>query len=367
MVSNFISLFGFGFGPFLCVDTDNEPLVYFNPQVETCQEKIISLELEDPKSLESPSTPTTEDFIQAQVQQRLQLNSSDDSDDNQSMVTVCANSTEETFVLQPTDPDDFINANVFVKYTPSIIDGRPHSNLQTIVEVVNPMFAGDGTAKEIAIGGANDDGSLPSFDVDVGDDESEEYDGVVYRRELSINDKMKNVLAELKENEKVRLSLSRSMDEDEEDMDDGEEATDASASYEEKTGSIGTVFMVRERLINDFYDHQDPESSANQTFTVDTIDFAGDSQATVYANPGIDEFLANEIRHAQAEGEAVKARKEMLTLDLTQANDEPNEHNDDDDEDTTTPAETPTTPTSSLGANVNGGKKKRKKNKNKKK
>jgi hypothetical protein len=325
------------------------------------------LELEDPKSLESPSTPTTEDFIQAQVQQRLQL-SSDDSDDNQSMVTVCPNNTDETFVLQPTDPDDFINANVFVKYTPSIIDGRPHSNLQTIVEVVNPMFAGDGTAKEIAIGGASDDGSMPSFDVDVRGDESEQYDGVVYRRELSINDKMKNVLRELKENEKVRLSLSRSMDEDEEEVEDGEETTDASASYEEKTGSIGTVFMVRERLINDFYDHQDPENSANRTFTLDTIDFPDNSQATVYANPnvGIDEFLANEIRHAQPEGESVKARKETLTLDLSKASDEP-EHNDDDDEDTTTPAETPTTPTSSLGANVNGGKKKRKKNKNKKK
>lgn len=340
--------------------------VYFNPQVETCQEKIISLELEDPKSLESPTTPTTEDFIQAQLHQRFQL-SSEDSDDNHSMVTVYANNTEDTLYLNPTDPDDFINANVFVKYTPSIIDGRPPSNLQTIVEVVNPMLAGDGTAKEITIGRSNDDASLPSFDVvesGVDDDDGQHEDSVVYRRELSINDKMKNVLAELKENEKVRLSLSRSMDEDGEPT---ESENDASVSYEEKTGSIGTVFMVRERLINDFYDHEDPINTASDNFGQESIDSVDNTHATVYANPGVDEFLANEIRHAQATGESdsLKSRKETLTLDLNQVTDEP--ENDDDDEDTTN-ADTPTTPTGPLGANVNGGgKKKRKKNKNKKK
>lgn len=341
--------------------------VYFNPQVETCQEKIISLELEDPKSLESPTTPTTEDFIHAQVQQRLQF-TSDDSDDNQSMVTVCPNNTEDTLVLNPTDPDDYINANVFVKYTPSIIDGRPHSNLQTIVEVVNPMLAGDGTATEIAIGRTNDDASLPSFDVVAGDDDNE-HDGVVFRRELSINDKMKNVLKELKENEKVRLSLSRSMDEEEEEGEPVESESDANASYEEKTGSIGTVFMVRERLINDFYDHQGADHSANPNFQQENMEIADNSQATVYVNPSVDEFLANEIRHAQttSEGDAsLKARKETLTLDLNQTTNEQENDDVDDDEDTAT-TDTPTTPTISSTANVNGGKKKRKKNKNKKK
>lgn len=261
------------------------------------------------------------------------------------MVTVRANSTEDTFVLEPTDPDDFINANVFVKYTPGIIEARPTSTLQTIVEVVNPMLAGDGTATEIAIGRANDDASLPSFDV--GDDEGDEHDGVVLRRELSLNDKMKSVLKELKENEKVRLSLSRSMDEEEDGVEPAEK--DESASYEEKNG---TVFMVRERLINDFYDHQ-----------VSAEEPADDTQATVYANPSVDEFLANEIRHAQADNETIKARKETLTLDLDQPADElENEEVDDDDDDTATP----TTPTKSLGAAV-GAKKKRKRSKNKKK
>lgn len=345
--------------------------VHFDPQVETCREKIISLELEDPKSLESPTTPTTEDFIHAHVQQRLQY-SSDDSDDNQSVVTIRGNSTEDTFVLNPTDPDDYVNANVFVKYTPSIIDGRAHSNLQTIVEVVNPMLVGDGTATEIAIGRTNDDTSLPSFAANAADDDDDEHDGVVYRRELSINDKMKNVLAELKENEKVRLSLSRSMDE-EEDGEAGESGNDASASYEEKTGSIGTVFMVRERLINDFYDHQDadqqqqPPGTANPNFPQENNKFDDNSQATVYANPNVGEFLANEIHHAQStiEGGSIKARKETLTLDLNKVTDEQENDDVDDDDETTTTSETPTTPTA---PNVNGaGKKKRKKNKSKKK
>lgn len=327
--------------------------------METCQEKIISLELEDPKSLESPTTPTTEEFIQAHVQQRLQF-SLEDSDDNQSMVTVCPNNTEDTLILNPTDPDDYLNANVFVKYTPGIIEGRPTSNLQTIVEVVNPMLAGDGTAIEIAIGRANDDANLPSFGAESGDDD--EHDGVVYRSELSLNDKMKNVLKELRENEKVRLSLSRSMDEEGDDeCEPAEVEQDPSASYEAKTGPIGTVFMVRERLINDFYDHQDAENSSNQ----ENVEFSDHSQATVYANPSVEEFLANEIRHAQAtsESDSLKARKETLTLDLNQALDEQENDDVDDDEDTTTP----TTPTISTGATVNGGKKKRKKNRNKKK
>lgn len=337
--------------------------VYFlsffsHPQVETCHEKIISLELEDPKSLESPTTPTTEDFIHAHVQQRLQLSSEDSDGEGQSMVTVYANSTEDTLVLNPTDPDDYVNANVFVKYTPGIIEGRPPSTLQTIVEVVNPMLSGDGKATEIAIGRTNDDASLPSFEA--GDDD--EHDGVVYRRELSINDKMKNVLAELKENEKVRLSLSRNMD--------GEEDDEVSMeTYEEKQGSIGTVFMVRERLINDFYDHEHTENSpATHNFPPETDDFADNSHATVFANPGIDEFLANEIRHAHSTttgGDSLKTRKETLTLDLNQAaaGDELENDDADDDDDATTP----TTPTKSLGANAPGGKKKRKKNKNKKK
>jgi hypothetical protein len=214
---------------------------------------------------------------------------------------------------------------------------------------------------------------------------------------------MKNVLKELQQNEKVRLSLSRSKDdeeeedEDENDSDRNDEET-TSASFEEKTGSIGTVFMVRERLINDFYDHEttitvsesvttfadDTKQSTNHNFYTENIEIVDNCQ--VYTNPNVGQFLANEIRHAEqtsdaqqresqnATEESLKARKETLTLDLNQPTDElENDDDGDEDEDvstttTTTTDNTPTTPTKSHpSAVVVGGKKKKRKNKSKKK
>ncbi|CAG9802551.1 unnamed protein product [Chironomus riparius] len=364
-------------------------------EVETCQEKIFSLELEDPKSLESPLTPTstpiTEQFISSLQSSNLmeQQYSADESDDNQSMVTVCPNNTEDTFILHPTDPSDYINANVNTlmssddqhDYKDEDDDEIEYSNqINTIVQVVNPLLVGDGAATEIAIGHSDD---LSSFNNDL-----EDYgDGITYRQELSLNDKMKNVLKELKQNEKVRLSWSRSMEEDDDDEEDienfekhekeCEEDDDnniVSTSYEEKTGSIGTVFMVRERLINDFYDHQQHHDIDNQA----SID-----SCQVYSNPGVDEFLAHEIQYSQ---ESLSARKEALTLELTETtattsqsneNGEEDDENDE-DEDTSTTDNTPSTPTKSLvqeestnvgssTSNNNSSKKKRRKGKNKSK
>lgn len=66
--------------------------------------------------------------------------------------------------------------------------------------------------------------------------------------------------------------------------------------YEEKTGAIGTVFMVRERLINDFYTHQSdlheqpapaPASSQPSQIPTRVVDFyAGeDDGCEVIGNP----------------------------------------------------------------------------------
>lgn len=362
-------------------------------QVETCQEKIFSLELEDPKSLESPMTPTTtpiEQFMSSLQssndieQQQQQQNSADESDDNHSMVTVCPNNTDDTLILHPTDPSDYINANVNTRMSSD--DDIDYANqINTIVQVVNPLLVGDGVATEIAIGHAE---NFSSFDMS-------DNDGVTYRRnvELSLNDKMKNVLKELKQNEKVRLSLSRSMEEEEEDEEDDdfemtekqceEEVAAAAAvvdenvvstSYEEKTGSIGTVFMVRERLINDFYDHEQHDNIDDNQASIDSCQ--------VYSNPSVDEFLAHEIRHTQ---DTLSARKEALTLDLTttelDTNAESNNNVDDEDEnnddDTSTADNTPSTPNKPFvqddNANVagngtnNASKKKRRKGKNKSK
>uniref|UniRef100_A0A2C9GPK5 PDZ domain-containing protein n=1 Tax=Anopheles arabiensis TaxID=7173 RepID=A0A2C9GPK5_ANOAR len=157
--------------------------------------------------------------------------------------------------------------------------------LQTIVEVINPMLSGDGQPNDIAIGRYSDVayGEEDSLVVDGAEDTTatdattpDEYAGrYAYEHGAyqSINDKMKHVLRELKQNEKVRQNLSKSLTEEEilalqaqelaeqeedglEEEEEEEEEEDVREQYEEKTGAIGTVFMVRERLINDFYTHQ---------------------------------------------------------------------------------------------------------------
>jgi hypothetical protein len=291
-------------------------------------------------------TPTTITNIATALEQFMPSRAGDDSDDNQSMVTVVPGNNNNNnnhhheddilYLNSSTDPSDYFNANS----TPQT------RTLETIVEVVNPILVGDGIAQEIAVGRvANDDLSLPSFNVD--DDDEEEL-------ELSLSDKMKNVLKELRENEKVRLSWSRSMeDESLKEQEDGDvEMPEASGSYEEKTGSIGTVFMVRERLINDFYDHED---AVNQEENIDNCQ--------VFSNPNVDEFLAHEIQHAQATTviPVTTIERESLTLDLTKTiNDDSNDEEDD--------TNTPTTPTKALDANVPaaaGNKKRRRNKKNK--
>lgn len=327
-------------------------------QVETCQEQIFSLELEDPKSLESPLTPNSITNIEMALEQYETARvACDDSDDNHSMVTIVPGNNnniedyeeeedeEEEGILYldqtSSDSSDYINANSTASTTTTTMMTR---TLQTIVEVVNPILVGDGSATEIAVGRmTNDDLSLPSFDVD--EEVEVDEDGL----ELSLNDKMKNVLKELKENEKVRLSWSRSMEEDEANVDD-EMPEAGGAAYEEKTGSIGTVFMVRERLINDFYDH---EHVVNQ----ENID-----NCQVISNPSIDEFLAHEIRHATASAVTPNAvERESLTLDLRKTI---NDDDEDDDDETTTTENTPTTPTKFLDASITAaGSKKRRRNK----
>lgn len=143
-------------------------------------------------------------------------------------------------------------------------------------------------------------------------------------------------------------------------------------SYEEKTGSNGTVFMVRERLINDFYTHNDSDSidpnlpSLDRNENFDTFivteeieqpntDFVDDCQ--ILENPNAELFL---------EKERQESARERLTLDLKTASsvdaDETSAKTPDTDD-----LLTPTTPTSSTGTTTGGNRKKKRKNKNKKK
>ncbi|EAT46471.1 AAEL002352-PA [Aedes aegypti] len=234
------------------------------------REKIIMLELEEPSSGSSER--------QKAPQSQQQLLQSPDYDD----------STEAADVSL--EDDDHPDGRVPDDYQEDISDHEPEDEedvhpLQTIVEVVNPAVSGgDGQINDIIIGRYNDDCAEDSF---ASASSPSTFSASASRfsyeegRYESINDKMKNVLRELKQNEKVRLNLSKSMTEEELAEQEGDEDEEYQEEYdqeheqvqqeechqeddedeefrhyEEKTGAIGTVFMVRERLINDFYTHQ---------------------------------------------------------------------------------------------------------------
>ncbi|XP_055616760.1 protein lap4-like isoform X11 [Toxorhynchites rutilus septentrionalis] len=236
-------------------------------EVETMREKIIMLELEEPSSGSSEK--------QSLQQQRDDKERFDDHDDSTEAADV---SLEEDEYDCSGDQLDSIDEREESQHQ------RVRTTLQTIVEVVNPAVVGvgggAGQVNDIIIGRYNDDcGGEDSF----ASASSPSAYGTMFAYEEgryeSINDKMKNVLRELKQNKKVRLNLSKSLTEEElaEQVDEpaaGEEEEDEDEEfrrqeqmiqqqeeeefrhYEEKTGAIGTVFMVRERLINDFYTHQ---------------------------------------------------------------------------------------------------------------
>uniref|UniRef100_A0A8D8H6Y1 Protein lap4 n=1 Tax=Culex pipiens TaxID=7175 RepID=A0A8D8H6Y1_CULPI len=286
-------------------------------QVETMRERIIMLELEEPSS-GSSERPLP---AQKSLDQDDSTEAADDVSLEEDHVDHGGPFDEE----EDEDDEDDVNP------------------LQTIVEVVNPALSGgNGQINDIIVGRFNDDcgvgGGDDSFVSSAGGyGEGSSRFGYEEGRYVSINDKMKNVLRELKQNEKVRLNLSKSMTEEERAEQEEEEEDDedleqyrqqmeyshseqypsiVSASggihndaveiddddeefrhYEEKTGAIGTVFMVRERLINDFYTHQSdlheqpappaPASSQPSQIPTRVVDFyAGeDDGCEVIGNP----------------------------------------------------------------------------------
>lgn len=205
-------------------------------QVERCQEKIISLELQDPTtSLDSPSTENSSFDSQIAMQSAANTTLVSPSDDeNSSIVTVRDNGEQLQLVdmgdshrIDSDDDGDNVSHN----------SSERTSVLQTVVEVVNPLIAGDGSANQISIVRSSEC-PFPSLDQYGGDDadgndlhslqfESHSMDGSD-EFELSLNDKMKTVLQELVENERVKLSFSKSITEDDdgdEDNDDDDEDT----------------------------------------------------------------------------------------------------------------------------------------------
>jgi hypothetical protein len=322
-----------------------------------------------------------------------------------------------TLHLRPDDDQtDFItkNLNAFVKQNMAFdLSEAPTKStpLQTIVEVINPVLVGDGSVNRIAVGRSTDQ-DYPSFgyggeeDDDDDDDDSDSesrllasavVDQVTYRRRqtdaggfpLSINDKMKNVLKELKQNERVRLSLSRSIDVDDvdfgspeqEEEEDDEEDEPLSGVYEERTGTNGTVFLVRERLINDFYEHEEDVSNRNGHKISTTVasllsdnfnpaNFTvGVDNCQIYKNPNVDDFLYDESDKQKLQEDLkndleVQTPTVLMTVTETTAVTEVPEEvavAEEDDEEPTTPSHTTGT------ANSTTKKKNKRKGKNKRK
>ncbi|XP_017037716.1 protein lap4 isoform X15 [Drosophila kikkawai] len=209
-------------------------------EVETCKERIISLELQVPE----PEEGTLDD---TQPPLELQLEADDfeedeeddfqdeeddyddeEEEDTASIVTVQANN-EKLFLRHDSDAygpssiESVSSGKVRIKPTPLSL----HQTLAketTIVEVLNPVIGGDGSARTIHVS------SGAPFDQD--EDDFEQGGAVAVlrsetfvlpdaagagRTELSLNAKMKTVLEELLENERVKLNLQKSLEEDDEE------------------------------------------------------------------------------------------------------------------------------------------------------
>lgn len=161
--------------------------------------------------------------------------------------------------------------------------------LQTIVEVVNPVIGGDGYANKIAVG-RSEDCAYPSFD---GGEDQDTYE----RSDMSLNEKMKNVLQELLKNDKVKLNWSRSLEEDDDDNDEEQQSDDEMEfnHHQESNGndvspmvshrendnaSLGEVKEVTQSL-----EDKDDEDIRNSNLLED---------CQVYKNPNADVEFANE-------------------------------------------------------------------------
>jgi len=258
--------------------------------VETCKERIISLELQVPEAEDEVRLDDTQPPLELQADdfQDEEDEDEDEEDDDEddyededeeeedtaSIVTVQANN-EKLFLRHDSDPygpssiESVASGKVRIKPTPLSL----HQTLAketTIVEVLNPVIGGDGSARTIHVSGG-----LPF-------DEDEDYEqGAMAvlrsetfvlpgaagggRSELSLNAKMKTVLEELLENERVKLNLQKSLEEDEhgdEDEEDGSAYGDARDDEESAYGdAIDDVVDFGRPAAND---HDDAKNGNQQ-------------------------------------------------------------------------------------------------------
>lgn len=255
--------------------------------------------------------------------------------------------------------------------------------MQTIVEVINPTIVGDGMANEIPIGRSVDCGDQYSLNDD--EDEFSSIGGF----EPSLNDKMKNVLKELLGNERVKLNLSRSLNEDDQSGKEEDEFDD-----DDVDGNIRRSDKFNDNFILQFgnSDVKSDECDTNKNFSLSTnpiavvsVDCTTAHSTLVYQNPNVDfhdDFQSDKII-AEKLSEKDEKLKEKLLSEL-HVNDGRKIRKDDDNETADSGAggtaemqddesfhevsavETATIMTES-SKSTNNGKKKKRKGKNKKK
>lgn len=207
--------------------------------METCKERIISLELQVPESDEGSLDDT---------QPPLELVDDDDDDysddeededeeeeDTASIVTVQA-SSDKLFLRSDSDaygPSSIDSVSSQGKLRIKAAPLTLHQTLakeQTIVEVLNPVIGGDGNARTIQVSGTPYDpdelleqqaagGGGAAAATLLLHSETFVLPADSAKSELSLNAKMKNVLEELLENERVKLNLQKSLEEEEDEED----------------------------------------------------------------------------------------------------------------------------------------------------
>uniref|UniRef100_A0A6P4EGW6 Protein lap4 isoform X4 n=1 Tax=Drosophila rhopaloa TaxID=1041015 RepID=A0A6P4EGW6_DRORH len=264
-------------------------------EVETCKERIISLELQVPETEEGTLDETqpplelgADDFEDnAAKEDEDDFDDYDDEDeeeeDTASIVTVQANN-EKLFLRHdsdgygPSSIESVASGKVRIKPTPLSL----HQTLAketTIVEVLNPVIGGDGSARTIHVSGGLpfDPEDFEQGAVAVLRSETFVLPGATGggRSELSLNAKMKTVLEELLENERVKLNLQKSLEGEEEDEDDedgsayGDARDDEESAYGDAVDDVVDFggATVTSRAAND----QDDAKNGNQQLLEELI------------------------------------------------------------------------------------------------
>ncbi|XP_065721773.2 uncharacterized protein scrib isoform X25 [Drosophila suzukii] len=255
-------------------------------EVETCKERIISLELQVPEADDEVRLDDTQPPLELQADdfQDEEDEDEDEEDDDEddyededeeeedtaSIVTVQANN-EKLFLRHDSDPygpssiESVASGKVRIKPTPLSL----HQTLAketTIVEVLNPVIGGDGSARTIHVSGGlpfDEDEDFEQGAMAVLRSETFVLPGAAGggRSELSLNAKMKTVLEELLENERVKLNLQKSLEEDE-DEEDGSAYGDARDDEESAYGdAIDDVVDFGRPAAND---HDDAKNDNQQ-------------------------------------------------------------------------------------------------------